>query len=88
MEILHAKSISKVYKGKVPYKALVDIDLSIQEGEFVGIMGPSGSGKTTLLNMVSTIDSPSSGEIFINGTNPFQLSSEELALFRRKQLGF
>ena len=51
-------------------------------------MGPSGSGKTTLLNMVSTIDSPSSGEIFINGTNPFQLSSEELALFRRKQLGF
>ena len=46
-------------------------------------MGASGSGKTTLLNMVSTIDSPSSGEIFINGTNPFQLSSEELALFRR-----
>lgn len=88
MEILHAKSISKVYKGKVPYKALVDIDLSIQEGEFVGIMGPSGSGKTTLLNMVSTIDSPSSGEILINGTNPFQLSSEDLALFRRKQLGF
>ncbi len=88
MEILQANSISKVYKGKVPYKALVDIDLSIQEGEFVGIMGPSGSGKTTLLNMVSTIDSPSSGEIFINGTNPFQLSSEELALFRRKQLGF
>ena len=41
MEILHAKSISKVYKGKIPYKALVDIDLSIQEGEFVGIMGPS-----------------------------------------------
>ena len=76
------------YKGKVPYKALVDIDLSIQEGEFVGIMGPSGSGKTTLLNMVSTIDSPSSGEILINGTNPFQLSSEDLALFRRKQLGF
>lgn len=88
MEILHAKSISKVYKGKIPYKALVDIDLSIQEGEFVGIMGPSGSGKTTLLNMVSTIDSPSSGEILINGTNPFQLSSEDLALFRRKQLGF
>ncbi len=88
MEILHAKSISKVYKGKVPYKALVDIDLSIQEGEFVGIMGPSGSGKTTLLNMVSTIDSPSSGEILINGTNPFQLSLEDLALFRRKQLGF
>lgn len=51
-------------------------------------MGPSGSGKTTLLNMVSTIDSPSSGEILINGTNPFQLSSEDLALFRRKQLGF
>ncbi|PEP49147.1 ABC transporter ATP-binding protein, partial [Bacillus pseudomycoides] len=88
MEILQAKGISKVYKGKVPYKALADIDLSIQEGEFVGIMGPSGSGKTTLLNMVSTIDSPTSGNILINGTNPFQLSSEELALFRRQQLGF
>ena len=88
MEILHAKNISKVYKGKIPFKALVDIDLSIQEGEFIGIMGPSGSGKTTLLNMVSTIDSPTSGEIVINGTNPFQLSSEDLALFRRKQLGF
>ncbi|PGA97169.1 ABC transporter ATP-binding protein [Bacillus toyonensis] len=88
MEISHAKSISKVYKGKIPFKALVDIDLSIQEGEFVGIMGPSGSGKTTLLNMVSTIDSPTSGEILINGTNPFQLSSDSLALFRRKQLGF
>ncbi|MED3152026.1 ATP-binding cassette domain-containing protein, partial [Bacillus thuringiensis] len=47
MEILQANSISKVYRGKVPFKALVDIDLSIQEGEFVGIMGPSGSGKTT-----------------------------------------
>ena len=88
MGILHAKNISKVYKGKIPFKALVDIDLSIQEGEFIGIMGPSGSGKTTLLNMVSTIDSPTSGEIVINGTNPFQLSSEDLALFRRKQLGF
>ncbi|WP_459502894.1 ABC transporter ATP-binding protein [Bacillus sp. C1] len=88
MEILQAKGISKVYKGKVPYKALADIDLSIQEGEFVGIMGPSGSGKTTLLNMVSTIDSPTSGNILINSTNPFQLSSEELALFRRQQLGF
>src|SRR6476619_6523172 len=88
MEILQTKGISKVYKGKVPYKALTDIDLSIQEGEFIGIMGPSGSGKTTLLNMVSTIDSPTSGEILINGTNPFQLTSDNLALFRRKQLGF
>ncbi|KEK22793.1 ABC transporter ATP-binding protein [Bacillus gaemokensis] len=88
MEILNAKGISKVYKGKVPFKALTDIDLSIQEGEFVEIMGSSGSGKTTLLNMVSTIDSPTSGEILINGTNPFQLTSENLALFRRRKLGF
>ncbi|PFX89436.1 bacitracin ABC transporter ATP-binding protein [Bacillus toyonensis] len=88
MEILHVSDLGKVYSGEISYTALSHIDLKINKGEFVGIMGPSGSGKTTLLNMVSTIDSPTSGEILINGTNPFQLSSDSLALFRRKQLGF
>ncbi|ASA19403.1 ABC transporter ATP-binding protein [Paenibacillus donghaensis] len=88
MKILEVKSLNKVYPGKVTTQALSDIHLSIESGEFVGIMGPSGSGKTTLLNMVSTIDQPSSGEVKISGSNPYLLSKKELAYFRRRQLGF
>ncbi|MCR2821486.1 ABC transporter ATP-binding protein [Lederbergia panacisoli] len=88
MGMLKIKNLSKVYDGKVAYRALSDIDLTIEEGEFVGIMGPSGSGKTTLLNMVATIDQPTSGSILINGKDPFRLKQNALALFRRRQLGF
>ncbi|WP_325167508.1 ABC transporter ATP-binding protein [Lederbergia citri] len=86
--MLKIKNLSKVYDGKVAYRALSDIDLTIEQGEFVGIMGPSGSGKTTLLNMVATIDQPTSGSILINGKDPFRLKQNPLALFRRRQLGF
>lgn len=88
MELLHVRHLNKIYPGKVAYKALTNVDLTIEQGEFVGIMGPSGSGKTTLLNMVSTIDRPTSGEVRINGQNPYELSSERLARFRRTELGF
>lgn len=88
MEILKVNALNKIYPGKVPYEALSNIDLSIHKGEFVGIMGPSGSGKTTLLNLVSTIDSPTSGEVWIEGQNPHCLSAENLAFFRRRELGF
>jgi putative ABC transport system ATP-binding protein len=88
MEMLKVQQLSKVYGGKVSYRALSNIDLTIEQGEFVGIMGPSGSGKTTLLNMISTIDSPTSGEVLINGKNPHRLKKNELALFRRRELGF
>lgn len=88
MEMLQVKSLSKIYGGKVTYRALTDIEFSINKGEFVGIMGPSGSGKTTLLNMISTIDSPTSGEVLLNGTNPHLLKKAKLALFRRRELGF
>lgn len=88
MDILEVKALNKVYAGKVATQALTDIHLTIKEGEFVGIMGPSGSGKTTLLNMVSTIDRPSSGEVKIGGSNPYQMKKSELAHFRRRQLGF
>lgn len=87
-EILKVTGLSKVYPGKVTTRALTDVNLSIQKGEFVGVMGPSGSGKTTLLNMVSTIDAPSSGTVLINGSNPHALKKKELALFRRRELGF
>ncbi|MCU7392782.1 ABC transporter ATP-binding protein [Bacillus sp. ST24] len=88
MGILQVRDLSKIYAGKVSYKALSNIDLTIKKGEFVGIMGPSGSGKTTFLNMISTIDTPTSGEVLINGKNPYRLSTHDLALFRRRELGF
>lgn len=88
MNVLEVTALNKVYPGKVHTQALTDINLSIENGEFVGIMGPSGSGKTTLLNMVSTIDQPTSGEVKIGGSNPFQMNKKDLALFRRRQLGF
>ncbi len=91
MPVLEVKDLSKIYgsKGKgVLVKALDEFNMNINKGEFVGIMGPSGSGKTTLLNILATIDSPSSGEILINGQNPHNLIPDELAIFRRKNLGF
>lgn len=88
MDMLQISGLNKVYGGKVSTRALNDINMRIEKGEFVGIMGPSGSGKTTLLNMVSTIDAPSSGEVLINGSNPYLLKKKDLAVFRRQQLGF
>ncbi|MDR9852230.1 ABC transporter ATP-binding protein [Paenibacillus sp. VCA1] len=88
MEILSVRNLGKIYKGMVSYEALSNIDLSINRGEFVGIMGPSGSGKTTLLNMIATIDKPTSGEIRIGGEDPYALSQDQLAMFRRRELGF
>jgi putative ABC transport system ATP-binding protein len=90
MSVLKAHAVSKIYgsKGQMTYKALENIHLEVQKGEFVGIMGPSGSGKTTLLNILSTIDKPTSGHIEINGTNPSMLKNKQLALFRRREIGF
>lgn len=86
--MLEVVQVSKVYEGKIPYRALTSINLNIDEGEFVGIMGPSGSGKTTLLNVISTIDNPTSGYVSIDGENPHLLKQNDLAKFRRRQLGF
>lgn len=91
MAVLEAKNLSKIYgsKGKgLSVKALDEFNMAIKEGEFVGIMGPSGSGKTTLLNILATIDSPSSGDILLNGQNPHRLNPDGLAIFRRNNLGF
>lgn len=86
--MLQVKNVSKVYEGKIPYRALTDINLKVEKGEFVGIMGPSGSGKTTLLNIIATIDEPTAGEVLIEGNNPHTLSKNNLAKFRRQELGF
>ncbi|WML37320.1 ABC transporter ATP-binding protein [Clostridium sp. OS1-26] len=88
MKILEVSNLSKVYGKKVIFSALDNISFNIEEGEFVGIMGPSGSGKTTLLNMISTVDKPTSGEIRIKDKNPLRLKGDDLALFRRRELGF
>jgi putative ABC transport system ATP-binding protein len=87
--IVETRQLKKVYgaKGNV-YTALQDIDLTVTEGEFVGIMGPSGAGKSTLLNMVATIDKPSSGDIIIDGDNVVAMKEEQLSSFRRDKLGF
>ena len=91
MSVLRAENITKIYgskKGGLKVKALDKFSISIENGEFVGVMGPSGSGKTTLLNILATIDTPSSGELYINDINPKKLDEKHTALFRRKQLGF
>lgn len=88
MKILTVNNLSKVYGKKIIFNALNDINFSIEDGEFVGIMGPSCSGKTTLLNMISTIDKPTTGTMELKGKNLLLLKGEELALFRRRELGF
>lgn len=86
--VLSFNQLQKVYEGKVPYQALKDINFELKKGEFVAIMGPSGSGKSTLLQVISTIDSPTGGSVLIDGKNPHQMVKEELASFRRRELGF
>ncbi|QFG00070.1 ABC transporter ATP-binding protein [Psychrobacillus glaciei] len=88
MSILTLEEVTKVYEGKVAHLAINQISFEVEKGEFLAVMGPSGSGKTTLLNIISTIDIPTSGDITINGTNPLQLTVNDLSLFRRRQLGF
>ncbi|MEC2074992.1 ABC transporter ATP-binding protein [Metabacillus fastidiosus] len=87
--ILKAKNVQKVFgtKGNM-YTALKNINLEIKEGEFVGVMGPSGAGKSTLLNIFSTIDTPTSGEIIIDGKNIVTMNDKQLSDFRRNKLGF
>jgi putative ABC transport system ATP-binding protein len=89
MSIIEAKNIFKVYdETKVPVNALNGVDLQIDEGEFTAIVGPSGSGKTTLLNIIGGLDLPTSGEIYINGTNIGNLSAGKLVDFRLHNIGF
>ncbi|MBM7542806.1 ABC transporter ATP-binding protein [Amphibacillus cookii] len=87
--LLVVNNVDKIYgKGVNTLKALDNISFTIDHGEFVGVMGPSGSGKSTLLNVLATIDAPSSGEIYIENDNIAQIKDEQLADFRRSNLGF
>ena len=88
-ELLKLEHIQKWYDcGENATKAIEDISFSIQEGEFVGIMGASGSGKTTMLNCISTIDTVSDGNIYLEGRDITAIHEKDIAQFRRENLGF
>jgi putative ABC transport system ATP-binding protein len=86
--MLQVENLTKTYGSEIKYQALKGINLTVADGEFIGIMGPSGSGKSTFLNLLATIDKPTSGHILLNGSDPNQLNQEEIAKFRRRELGF
>lgn len=88
MEILRCENLTKVYgAGNTAIKALDNVSFSVEKGEFVSIVGPSGSGKSTLLHILGGVDQPTSGKVFINGTDVHGLSEDKLAIFRRRQIG-
>lgn len=88
MEIVRVENLSKTYgSGENLVKAIDDVNLKIEKGEFIAIVGPSGSGKSTLLHLLGGVDNPSSGKIFIDGNDISKYTSKELALFRRRKVG-
>ena len=88
-KLIELKGINKTYKnGDQELRVLKDIDLEVEEGEFVAIMGPSGSGKSTLMNVVGLLDRPTSGEYFLEGQEVGNLSEKKLARVRNEQIGF
>ena len=91
MALLEAKNIRKVYAtrfGGNQVQALTDVSFTVDEGEYVAIMGESGSGKTTLLNMLAALDRPTSGTVLLDGKDISAIRENQLAAFRRDQLGF
>ena len=87
--MIELKGINKIYRtDEIETQALENVNLEVQEGEFLSIMGPSGCGKSTLLNIMGLLDAPTSGTITINGTTTEGMGDKELAAFRNKTLGF
>ena len=89
MEILKTKDLCKSYgSGEIKVEALKNINISVQQGEFVAIVGASGSGKSTLLHLLGGIDKPTSGSVIVDGSDIYTLGEKELAVFRRRKVGF
>ena len=88
MEILKVENLCKTYgKGENTVKAVDNISFSVESGEFVAIIGSSGSGKSTLLHLIGGVDRPTSGKVYIDGKDIYTLNDDNLAIFRRRQVG-
>ena len=88
MEILRVENLNKTYgKGENQVKAVDNISFSVEKGEFVAIIGASGSGKSTLLHLIGGVDRPTSGKVYIDGKDIYTLNDDNLAIFRRRQVG-
>lgn len=88
MEILRVENLTKVYgTGENEVRALDSVSFSVRKGEFVAIIGPSGSGKSTLLHILGGVDKPTGGKVFMNGQDVYAQNDEQLAIFRRRQVG-
>lgn len=88
MEILKVENLCKIYgKSNNQVQALNDVSFSVEKGEFVAIVGQSGSGKSTLLHLIGGVDNPTSGHIFVGGQDVYKKNKEQLAIFRRRQVG-
>ena len=88
MDILRVDHLTKTYgTGDTAVRALDDVSFSVAAGEFVAIIGSSGSGKSTLLHMIGGVDRPTSGTVYLNGEDVFERSDEQLAVFRRREVG-
>ena len=86
--MIHTKNLIKVYQaGSQAVQALKGINLDVNKGEFISIMGPSGSGKSTLVNIIGCLDSPTDGDYYLNDKSVSQLSDDELAKIRNKEIG-
>ena len=88
MEILRAEDLTKIYgTGENQVVALDHVSFSVNKGEFLAIIGPSGSGKSTLLHILGGVDTPTSGKVYMEGTDVYAQKEEQLAIFRRRQVG-
>ncbi|MBQ8804572.1 MAG: ABC transporter ATP-binding protein [Tyzzerella sp.] len=88
MEILRVENLCKTYgKGENEVKALDNVSFSVNKGEFIAIIGPSGSGKSTLLHILGGVDKPTSGKVYMDGSDVYAQNEEQLAVFRRRQVG-
>lgn len=88
MALLEIKNLTKIYgKGDNQVIALDDVSFEVEQGEFIAIIGPSGSGKSTLLHLIGGVDKPTHGEVYVNGINVYKQSEENLAIFRRREVG-
>lgn len=88
MELMQIQHLSKVYgQGENQVRAVDDISFTVEKGEFLAIIGPSGSGKSTLMHILGGVDRPTSGKVFVDGQDVYAQNEDQLAIFRRRQVG-